>query len=98
MLAATLAAYFLAGHAGRRGGRLVALINRRILNPVILRIAGPLALSVVHHVGRRTGRPYHTPVFAEQTSDGVIVGLIYGADTRSEEHTSELQSPDHLVC
>ena len=66
MLAATLAAYFLAGHAGRRGGRLVALINRRILNPVILRIAGPLALSVVHHVGRRTGRPYHTPVFAEQ--------------------------------
>src|SRR5258708_31002253 len=27
------------------------------------------------------------------------VGGVYGAgDLRSEEHTSELQSPDHLVC
>ncbi len=81
MLAATLAAYFLAGRAGRRGGRFVAWINRGILNPVVLRIAGPLAISVVHHVGRRTGRAYHTPVFAEQTSEGFIVGLIYGTDT-----------------
>src|SRR5258708_28653665 len=30
----------------------------------------------------------------------VLVGLsaIYLVATRSEEHTSELQSPDHLVC
>jgi len=81
MIAATLAAYFLAGRAGRRGGRLVAWINRRVLNPVVLRIAGPLAISIIHHVGRRTGRPYRTPVFAEPTSEGFIVGLIYGADT-----------------
>jgi deazaflavin-dependent oxidoreductase (nitroreductase family) len=81
MLAATIAAYFLAGRAGRRGGRLVAWINRNILNPIVLRIAGPLAISVVQHIGRRTGRSYQTPVFAEQTSDGFIVGLIYGADT-----------------
>src|SRR5258708_11205511 len=27
--------------------------------------------------------------------DGVDLGLV---DPRSEEHTSELQSPDHLVC
>jgi deazaflavin-dependent oxidoreductase (nitroreductase family) len=81
MLAATLAAYFLAGRAGRRGGRLVAWINRSVLNPIVLRIAGPLAISVVQHIGRRTGRSYQTPVFAEQTSEGFIVGLIYGADT-----------------
>ncbi|HKY52107.1 MAG TPA: hypothetical protein VJP45_12700 [Candidatus Limnocylindria bacterium] len=81
MFAATLAAYFLAGRAGRRGGRLVAWINRQILNPIVLRIAGPLAVSIVHHVGRRTGREYRTPVFAEQTSEGFIVGLIYGAET-----------------
>jgi len=81
MLAATLAAYFLAGRAGRRGGRVVAWINRRVLNPIVLRIAGPLAVSVVQHVGRRTGRTYHTPVFAEPTNEGFIVGLIYGADT-----------------
>src|SRR5258708_27883139 len=24
--------------------------------------------------------------------------MVLGADARSEEHTSELQSPDHLVC
>jgi deazaflavin-dependent oxidoreductase (nitroreductase family) len=81
MLAASLAAYFLAGRAGRRGGRLVAWINRSVLNPIVLRIAGPLAISVVQHIGRRTGRSYQTPVFAEQTSDGFIVGLIYGAET-----------------
>lgn len=81
MLAATFAAYFLAGRAGRRGGRLVAWINRAVLNPIVLRIAGPLAISVVHHVGRRTGRAYQTPVFAEATGEGFIVGLIYGADT-----------------
>ena len=81
MLAATVAAYFLAGRAGRRGGRLVAWINRGVLNPIVLRIAGPLAIPVVQHVGRRSGRAYHTPVFAEQTGEGFIVGLIYGADT-----------------
>lgn len=81
MVAAALAAYFLAGRAGRRGGRLVAWLNRTVLNPIVLRIAGPLAVSVMHHVGRRTGRAYQTPVFAELTSEGFIVGLIYGAET-----------------
>src|SRR5207244_9068094 len=27
-----------------------------------------------------------------------VVDLHFAAGTRSEEHTSELQSPDHLVC
>src|SRR5207244_7831615 len=26
------------------------------------------------------------------------LGLVYNIELRSEEHTSELQSPDHLVC
>src|SRR5256885_8506738 len=30
--------------------------------------------------------------------DAVIVGLEAGLETRSEEHTSELQSPCNLVC
>src|SRR5258708_17376341 len=29
---------------------------------------------------------------------GVSVLLVLAGDKRSEEHTSELQSPDHLVC
>src|SRR5947208_3270149 len=47
-----------------------------------------------------TGNP--TPVLAAQNRPGdnpwtcSIVAI--NPDTRSEEHTSELQSPDHLVC
>src|SRR5947208_11193173 len=32
------------------------------------------------------------------TADGGAVIFGYDAEGRSEEHTSELQSPDHLVC
>jgi deazaflavin-dependent oxidoreductase (nitroreductase family) len=76
----TFFAYLLVGRAGRRGGRLVKWVNRRVLNPIVLRIAGPLAVSVVHHVGRRTGRAYRTPVFAEPTTEGFVVALFYGAE------------------
>src|SRR5207244_11460300 len=53
---------------------------------------------------------HHQQVLAVQLFDGVHgddVGVIEGGQTpgfaaksgvRSEEHTSELQSPDHLVC
>src|SRR5258708_10719412 len=30
--------------------------------------------------------------------DRRILNFLLALDTRSEEHTSELQSPDHLVC
>src|SRR2546426_8338364 len=33
-----------------------------------------------------------------QISDGPNTQLIFGIDVRSEEHTSELQSPCNLVC
>src|SRR5258708_20971724 len=38
--------------------------------------------------GQRAGRP----------RDDSVRELRCSGDTRSEEHTSELQSPDHLVC
>src|SRR5258708_21959968 len=39
-------------------------------------------------------------VFASQRSTFSVVHqqTVRGIDNRSEEHTSELQSPDHLVC
>src|SRR5258708_28188590 len=54
---------------------------------------------------RSTLFPY-TTLFRSHRSDGQqgvaeAVGALAGAlqeDGRSEEHTSELQSPDHLVC
>src|SRR5207244_11369833 len=40
------------------------------------------------------------PVGAELRGTGPVrwLGLAPGSRKRSEEHTSELQSPDHLVC
>src|SRR5258708_17797125 len=40
---------------------------------------------------------YASPV-APARSGGMRVKQRVGSNARSEEHTSELQSPDHLVC
>jgi deazaflavin-dependent oxidoreductase (nitroreductase family) len=66
---------------GRQEGRNVALtFNKHVLNPVMLPLAGrqhsPYAL--LHHVGRRSGHAYATPVVAERSSDSFVIGLIYG--------------------
>src|SRR5207244_12362785 len=44
----------------------------------------------------RYGRLHHIP-FPLLKDVGNVVADRFGAE-RSEEHTSELQSPDHLVC
>src|ERR1022692_3801343 len=47
----------------------------------------------------RAGRPYTgRVVLAGSPGAKVDVSLIWGPDPRSEEHTSELQSPCNLVC
>src|SRR5258708_10957308 len=44
---------------------------------------------------RKIGRGGSTP----DAAGGVVLRSVAGAEeARSEEHTSELQSPDHLVC
>jgi deazaflavin-dependent oxidoreductase (nitroreductase family) len=52
-------------------------------NPVQLRSAGtPGAYaSVIRHQGRRTGRTYHTPVWAVPTEDGFVIAIVYGSGT-----------------
>ena len=39
------------------------------------------SVSVVHHVGRTTGRAYETPVGAVKTDDGFVIALPYGSNT-----------------
>ncbi|MCL5951963.1 MAG: nitroreductase family deazaflavin-dependent oxidoreductase [Chloroflexi bacterium] len=39
---------------------------------------GPFA--VVRHVGRRTGRPYETPIMVERSGDRFVIALTYGPD------------------
>jgi deazaflavin-dependent oxidoreductase (nitroreductase family) len=58
------------------------LFNKRTLNPAILKFAGQKGkiYSVVHHVGRRSGKSYTTPVAAALTADGFVIPLPYGKD------------------
>lgn len=72
--------------AAARGGwnQRIRRFNRAMLNPCMLRVADLLHRSypaVVHHVGRRTGRAYRTPVVAQPVAGGFVISLPYGADT-----------------
>lgn len=60
--------------------RPVVWFSRRVVNPRQMRTAGqPGAYaSIIRHTGRRTGRPYETPVGAAPTEDGFVVALPYG--------------------
>src|SRR5438876_1534731 len=46
---------------------------------------------------RGAARPYRGGAGRRRSGEGVIARLL-DTDVRSEEHTSELQSPVHLVC
>lgn len=60
----------------------VRRFNKRILNPAMLLLAGRRHwyAAALHHVGRRSGRTYDTPVVAEPVGDGFVVPLPYGTD------------------
>jgi deazaflavin-dependent oxidoreductase (nitroreductase family) len=70
--------------AGRR--RLLPLLRpllKGVINPQTLRAVarGESNYAVVHHVGRRSGRAYHTPVEAYRTAEGTLILLPYGPVT-----------------
>lgn len=58
----------------------VRWFSRIVVNPRMLRTAGTLGAyaSLIHHVGRTTGRDYRTPVVAAPTADGFVIALPYG--------------------
>jgi len=60
----------------------VAWFNRRVTN----RIARPLAswlpgFGVVEHAGRRSGRPYRTPVNVFRAGASYVIALTYGVES-----------------
>ncbi|MCX2928960.1 nitroreductase/quinone reductase family protein [Mycobacterium sp. CVI_P3] len=59
---------------------LIRVSNKYLLNPVMLRLAGSRYwyASVVHHVGRRSGKEYATPVVADRVGDHFLIPLPYG--------------------
>jgi len=60
----------------------VIRFNRHLLNPVMLRFAGggSFYAAVIRHEGRRSGRPYATPVVAEPVGGGFVIPLPYGEE------------------
>ena len=69
--------------AATKPGRPSAIrtFNKKILNPVMLLAAGRRHwyAAKLHHIGRRSGRPYLTPIVAEPVPGGFLVPLPYGA-------------------
>lgn len=74
---------FLVGMRRKSPGvqRAVRRMNKSFWNPRSLETAGtPGAYaSVIHHVGRRSGTAYETPVVPVKTDDGFVIALPYGA-------------------
>src|SRR5258708_14932379 len=66
--------------------------------PISPGLGAPL-LRRASGASRRPTRPYRTPLPGGRVDRALkrVVGGLRGS-IRSEEHTSELQSPDHLVC
>lgn len=61
--------------------RFMRRVNRVFTNPLMRTFAWLVPpLAVVHHVGRRSGRPYRTPVVAFPSARGFVIPLTYGRD------------------
>lgn len=56
------------------------LLNKRIFNPVMLKFAGAShsPISIIHHVGRRSGTPYTTPVIVQPLGERFMFAMPYG--------------------
>ena len=62
--------------------RALTRFNKRINNPLQLRWAGRLrGYAIIEHTGRRSGRPYRTPVLAFRTPDGFAFIVGYGTQS-----------------
>ena len=62
--------------------RLVTLYHKHVTNPVMVRFfSGRSAhAALLHHVGRRSGKAYLTPLTAHLSEDTIIVPLPYGTE------------------
>ena len=58
----------------------VRQFNKRVLNPQMMKIARSswTPLAIVRHVGRRSGKPYQTPIIVKPVRGGFAIALTYG--------------------
>jgi deazaflavin-dependent oxidoreductase (nitroreductase family) len=61
--------------------RFMRRVNRVFTNPLMGTFAWLVPpLAVVHHVGRKSGRAYRSPVVAFRSADGFVIPMTYGRD------------------
>ena len=59
----------------------LARFNLHVTNPVQRLWAGRApGMGILEHVGRRSGRPYRTPLTVFSADEGVVIMLTYGPD------------------
>ena len=74
---------------------LIAHYNKCVTNRLMLPFSGRSGSSaIVHHVGRRSGTPYATPVIAHQSEGDVLIPLPYGTDV---DWLHNLLAAEHAV-
>jgi deazaflavin-dependent oxidoreductase (nitroreductase family) len=62
--------------------RVMRRVNRAFTNRLMRPLAGRLPpLALAHHVGRKSGRRYQTPVLAFPIDAGFVTPRPYGTDT-----------------
>jgi deazaflavin-dependent oxidoreductase (nitroreductase family) len=62
-------------------------IATRYVDPILRPLAGRLpGFGVVTHVGRKTGRTYHTPINAFRRGDTYLFFLTYGSEVQWVEN------------
>jgi deazaflavin-dependent oxidoreductase (nitroreductase family) len=61
--------------------RFMRSVNRVFTNPVMGTLAWLVPpLAIVHHVGRKSGRRYRSPVVAFRSDAGFVIPMTYGRD------------------
>ena len=61
--------------------RFMRQVNRVFTNPLMGTFAWLVPpLAVVHHVGRKSGRAYRSPVVAFRSDAGFVIPMTYGRD------------------
>jgi deazaflavin-dependent oxidoreductase (nitroreductase family) len=63
----------------KRLAKFNLVVTNRVLGPFAQRLPG---FAVVHHVGRRSGRQFASPVNLFRHGDDYVIALTYGADSQ----------------
>jgi deazaflavin-dependent oxidoreductase (nitroreductase family) len=63
--------------------RFMRPFTTRVINPITRRFAGWMpGFAILTHVGRSSGRTYHTPINVFRRGDHYVFALTYGSDVQ----------------